>query len=325
MVCTMKKTSNIFVVFTAYHYECVKILIDSYNMENNILISTINIKDFKGESHVFNKIYSLPSFINEIFSRKRKKIFLKLFIQNKNVENIEIFIPHYFNLNSNYLANFLFPNAKINIIPDGILSFYPYKLTFKDNLKQIINIFSAMLFGLKYKLLFSNIINPFNKINKIYSYEPSITFSYGGIKIEKIPYIQNLKKINMYNNLLILGTSTKLQSDDFISLILNLIKEKNIKKIYYKKHPSITFDIFYEQIKIKIPNIYLFDNNKSSEYLIKNHQILNIISIKFSTTLIEVQRYYKNQLNCYISISTINHHQKYFNILLKKYNIKDLK
>jgi len=321
---------DIFVIFTRYQFQCIQNITKSKNIEKTILITTIPIssEEFKGKIYFFKKITSIKSLLHEIYYRRRKKILLELKITSYQYKHINIFIPHYFNIHSNYISTYLLPDANIHIIPDGILSFYPYQLTKKDIVKQFINKFVASTIGLRYKLFFTNIIDPFRKIEDIYSYDPEITYTYGK-KINQIQYTK--KSINTLandNKVVILGTSTKLDNiPELIQKILTLIKEKKINTIYYKMHPSQSSDLIYESLSNHIANLNLLTESIGVENLVEKYDLNIIISVEFSTALLEIQRQYNRQLDCYINNTSIIHNTKYrnyFNKLLKRYNIKEL-
>jgi len=321
---------NIFVIFTQYQFQCVKNIINNGNTVQSIIITTIpiNSAEFKGEVYFFEKINSLQSLINEVYCRKRKKVFLQIKDTSKKYKTINIFIPHYFNINSNYISTSLFHDANINILPDGILSFYPYKLTNKNIIKQFLNKVIALSIGLNYKLFFSNIVDPFNKVKKIYSYNPDITYTYGK-EVNQIPYTKKNIPVDQHsNNMIILGTSSKLNNEsEIIEKIISFIKKSKISNIYYKMHPSQTEDPIYAGLSNNIINLELLTEQTGAENLIEKYSLNIILSVEFSTALLEIQRQYNNQLYCYINKTTIFNHSRYktyFEKLLKYYQVEEL-
>lgn len=321
---------NIFVIFTQYQFQCVKNIMNNENTVQSIIITTIpiNSEEFKGEVYFFKKINSLQSLINEVYCRKRKKVFLQIKNTCKKYETINIFIPHYFNINSNYISTSLVYDANINILPDGILSFYPYKLTNKNIIKQFLNKIIALSIGLNYKLFFSNIVDPFNKIKTIYSYNPDMTYTYGK-EVKQIPYTKkNIPTAQHTNNMVILGTSSRLNNEsEIIEKIISFIKKNKISTLYYKMHPCQKSDSIYTSLLNNNINLKLLTEQTGAENLIEKYSISTVISVEFSTALLEIQRQYNRQLECYINKTTIitnSNYKEYFEKLLKHYQIKEL-
>lgn len=321
---------RIFVIFTRYQFQCIQDIIRSQSNEKTIVITTIPIngKEFEGEIYYFEKITSFSSLFHEIKTKERKKTFLQIKDTLISYENINVYIPHYFNIHSNYIATSLFKNCKVHIIPDGILSFYPYQLTKKDVIKQFVNKIVSLSIGLKYKLFFSNIIDPFNQVRKIYSYDPDITYSYGK-GINQIPFTTKDIALDQHsNNIIILGTSNKLDKEsEIIKKIMNFIKNNKINTIYYKMHPGQKSDSIYTSLSNNINNLKLLTEQVGAENLIEKYFLNTIISVEFSTALLEIQRQYNYQVDCYINKTAFINNSKYkeyFKKLLKYYKIREL-
>jgi hypothetical protein len=64
------------------------------------------------------------------------------------------------------------------------------------------------------------------------------------------------------------------------------------------------------------------------ENLVEKYSLNIIISVEFSTGLLEIQRQYNNQLDCYLNRTTMvsnSSYKDYFEKLLKYYQIKELR
>lgn len=327
----MTNKIHIFVVLTRYHYKVVLDIIKAYNLYNNIIISTIQIPEdsFYEVVYIEPLNHSIKNLLLESIVRKRKKLLDILYSKLKEYYNIEIFIPHYFNIISNYIANYLFRRfdnvnkVRINIYPDGILSYYPYTLSFKDIFKNYIYKFASILMGMNYKVFYGNIINPFNEVFTIYSYEPKLTCSYG-VEVKKIPYsIRNLPLVKE-NKLLILGSTHTPKNIEM--LLYKFIEKEKFHKIFYKKHPAVKEDKLYRRLKKLFPSLQNITNDLFIEDIVYKYKIKTIVSVEFSTALVDLQRIYDKNLFCYANINTprLKRYKKYFKNIMKAFNIKEI-
>ena len=115
------------------------------------------------------------------------------------------------------------------------------------NITLFITGFTHYIIGLNYKVFFSNIIDPFDKVKNIYSYDPSLTYDYGK-KVYEIQYAK--KNIDIDPNdkrMLVLGTSgNRVNESEVIKNIITFIAQIKVNDIYYKMHPSMKFDPIYK-------------------------------------------------------------------------------
>jgi hypothetical protein len=302
---------KLFIVFNNHQaLACSRIIKNSLDKNNIFIVSTIDSKSlFYEHKYIqlksFNKI---PDLIKEISTQDRKRA-LNNIIPNvdseRKLKNIDIFIPHFYHLVTNYLVNYLFINRinSLNIIPDGVLNYYHYEQNSSLKLNQFIKKITAKLIGIDYKMFFSkNIVNPFNlDIDYIYSYCPELTIN-NGAQIKEIFYPRLALSPNA-NNILILGTDFNNEYDDLVcSSIVKLINKLPESNIFYKKHPTVDSDRCIKIIRNELENrkiIEISSKNKIHD-VIELQKIKFIFSIGFSTANIEIQQEYSNSLISFV-------------------------
>ena len=330
----MKKdlACNIFSIHTTYHERVVRGLIDSlYSGDKNIIIATINVKKYNN-----TQTYKLPTltvFLNvlkEILKRKRKAIFKQIFSSvDQNYSSVRIFIPPYLNINANYLANNrLIQNYQIYNYPDGILSHYIFKPSISTYIIQLRNIIVAKLIGLNYRMCYSDIINPFNNVYELYSYDPELS-NIHAVTTRQIPFTRKRLQHNRCN-IVILGSDIYINEHyQIVEKIFNIVY--NISgKIYYKPHPRLINDKMYHYINENINSSYsleIMNERCGIEEVIEKYNIKTIISFSLSTAHVEVQRKYYNALECYAYINPklrLFHTFTNLELLLQKYNINEI-
>ena len=293
-------------IFTPYHaLAAYRIIQQLSNKKRIVVLSTIDCgMTFNGCTFVkFKSIRNFRDLLKEIVFRERKKKLIGLGLHvNENVKDINLYFPHYYHLMANYLANYLLANKikSLNIIPDGVLNYYNFK---QDNTflrKQYIQKITSFFIGLQYRSFKGGIINPFGKIDIIYSYCPELTVCYGA-KVKKILYTKSTLPLES-GNVLIIGTDTRTPCDQKIrECICDLININEKAIIFYKKHPSVHSD---ENIKLIADSISPFrivelPLNGSVSEITKAKAIRHVYSIGFSTVIMELQDEFDCELDTY--------------------------
>ncbi len=329
---------KIFISFTNYHNYCIEDIIES-NVSNNELeyIIITNLK-FNNTFHannikVFNlkKMNTIRSVLKEIFTKSNKKILLKLFndIKNINYEEIEVSIPHYNNITSNYImTNISTLNHHIikSIYPDGIAIFYPSETNRFLLIKKFI---LSLLIGQKMKFFFSrDLLNPFNEINFYYSYLPEITYNPKNLVIKRI----NSRKGSIKgSNIIILGYGKNSFRDkfidDYLSNILKITSRIDHEKLYYKPHPSIDIysDVVYGKLS-KRTEVYVINTKETIESILKSIGATTVISFA-SSGLITLKMIYDDQVDCYyygLNELINSDLQPYFENMFRFSNVRNL-
>ncbi|WP_456415746.1 hypothetical protein [Thiolapillus sp.] len=320
---------DIYISFTRYQLQAVNNIFIDRNSDTSVLITTIEPKKSISFDHtfIFDKLETPKSLAREINQRKRLKAFRKIKSICEKHKHVNVFIPHFFNINTNYVALTLLPDANIYIYPDGLLSYYPYRISKRDMLKQSIYKGISFLVGLRYRIIYSYISNPLDNIKAIYSYEPEITYKFGR-DVQKITE-HNLLQHNTekLHNLIILGTSGKVHSPlDLSRKIQSLVSKESPPKVFYKMHPSCDKDSFFTLISKAIPETILIKEKDGIEHLIQKYRINTMISTEFSTALIECKRLYGSSVTCYLNknATSTNKYSLYFKDICEYYDIADI-
>lgn len=325
---------KLFIVFNNHQaLACSRIIKNSLDKNNIFIVSTIDSKNlFYDYKYIQLKpINKISHLIKEIFTQERKKA-LDNIIPNvdqvKKLKNIDIFIPHFHHLVTNYLVNYLFVNRinSLNIIPDGVLSYYHYEQRLSLKLNQFIKKITAKLIGIDYKMFFSkNIVNPFNlNVDHTYSYCPELTIN-NGAEVKEIFY-PRLHIAPDANNILILGTDFKSKSDFWVcSCIIKMIIKLPESNIFYKKHPTVESDRCIKLIRsgLENRNVIELSSKNSINNIIDLKKIKFLFSIAFSTGNIEIQEEYSNSLISFVHGPLNPIYEESFKKIKSKFNLQD--
>lgn len=324
---------KLFIVFNNHQaIACSRIIKNSLDKNNIFIVSTIDSKslfyDYKYiQLKPFKKISDL---IIEMFTQDRKRSLNNIIPSDgsEKLKNIDIFIPHFYHLATNYLVNYLFINRinSLNIIPDGVLNYYHYEQNFSLKLNQFIKKITAKLIGIDYKMFFSkNIVNPFNlNIDYIYSYCPELTLK-NGAQIKEISY-PRLALSPDANNILILGTDFNNKYHHRVcSSIVKMINKLPKSNIFYKKHPTVDLDRCIKIIRNGLENRKIIEISSKNEIhdVIKLQKIKFIFSIGFSTANIEIQQEYGNSLISYVHGPLDPLYEKSFQKIKSHFGLQD--
>jgi len=301
---------KIFISFTNYHNYCIEDIIESEISNNKLEYIIITNLEFnntfnKNNIKVFNlkKMNTIRKILKEIFTKSNKKILLKLFndIKNNNYREIEVSIPHYNNITSNYIITNIstFNNNIVkSIYPDGIAIFYPSVTNRFLFIKKFI---LSLLIRQKMRFLFSkDLLNPFNEIDFYYSYLPEITYNPKNLEVKRI----NSRKCSIKgNNIIILGYGKNSFRDEvidsYLSNILKISSTIEYEKLYYKPHPSIdiNLDIVYSKLSNRT-EVCVINTKETIESSLKSTSATTIISFA-SSALITLKMIYQEQVDCY--------------------------
>ncbi|MDQ7047918.1 MAG: polysialyltransferase family glycosyltransferase [Sulfurovum sp.] len=312
-------------------------ILDMQHLLNNsiFVITNADYIPFKTDINYLclKKVITLFDVVNELITRNSKNT-LSDFVKkiNSKYDEIEIIIPHFFNILSNHIINnsqAIFPNKQTtySLYPDGLLSYTSYnqKAYSKGN---IIRYLLAKNIGFNYKIFNGSISDPFKNIETIYSYVPELTEKYSADTIVKIPYATGTAK---GNNILIVGhieysKLDKTKLEEVINTITEIItKSDTYGSIYYKPHPYFkdNADSIYNILSEKLPISYI-KSKEPVENLFDSHEINKVISF-YSTALVSLKMKYGISVDCYsinmswfTSIKIATDLEKIF----KKFNIK---
>lgn len=316
-------------VFTPYHALAAERILKCVSDKSGcVILSTLNCKDtFPGCKFVyFVSIRSFWDLIKEIFSQQRKKKLLSLGLHNEaGYRNVHLFIPHYFHLIANYLANYLLLDQikSLNIIPDGTLNYYRHE---QDNYflrRQFVNQITAFLIGVKYKKFKGYMVNPFKKVDVIYSYCPELTIC-DEVEVRQI-VCEKSKLAPEANNILVIGTDTfHLKNKNTCKSISNLIIKNTFSLIYYKKHPSVISDEYVDIIRKMVAprEVIELGSNHSILQITKEKSIKHIYAFGFSTVNIELQDTFDCMLNSYACMPDSEKYLDEFKKIATKFNIE---
>ena len=342
---------KLFVSFTESQNNNISniISIDINNFQNCYLITSVeNIPSCIKKSNIllYKKLDGIVDVLKESYLRTLIKS-ISQFISNNilHYNVIEIFIPHFMNLISNYLTlnRFsIFRGRKVivSIYPDGIALFYKPTVNLRGLQKSTFyNVYSryisGLLIGIPYRPFLGSIIDPFHIIDNIYTYLPYLTKKYSENTVITIPLNKRYLK---GKNIIILGSTnySKLNKTIFYSLIKYLKKNMNDSTvIYYKSHPSIKNDPYTKMLK-KYFHAQIISNKTPLESLVEKYEVNRVISLlSFSTALIYLKIIYGQNIECaifgkdiffkkkkYDDIINFKKIIKYLDIKLYDYSIK---
>lgn len=225
--------------------------------------------------------------VDSIIKKYQKKIF---------------YFSHPLHLTTNFIFFSKIHNLSLNLIPDGIASYYNaqtdrfYK---KMILKKIIGLFT----GIPYTIYYNHITNYEQKSYKKIYYLNKNKIVTSGKDMEKIELPELPEVIKDTRKVIILGT-TFIDENSFRNYIENILRiiainEPEGIEVYYKNHPSD-----FQSIKLKK---YLKDRKvqtliTNSQAELMAHKYKSIYST-ISSALYNVKLFYGTKINCYLCLS----------------------
>ena len=300
----MANDCHIYVIFTPHHALAAERIIKLSTVPHRtIVVTTLQTTgDFSGSEIIrFPSISSLRNFAAELVIRRRKKALHDLFESISDDTRLTLLVPHYQNIISNYLAFFLLNDLKLKrvLIPDGVLSYYRHRVSFRDFLRQLVFKICSIAMGLNFKFLWKSIDFPDDKNDAIYTYAPSCVYNESASVIP-IP-VQKKHLPAEFSNAVILGTRRYNKGHlDYASQVASLLTDNpTVTQVYFKKHPAFRGeDPVLRRMRDNSGGFRLAEiaDSVPIEEIVDLYSIKKIIDFGVSTSSIELQILYCNQL-----------------------------
>lgn len=329
----MPSDYNIYVIFNEHQASAAERIIETApRADRTVVFTTIESeRSFPGCEVIRCSPYeSFQEVAVEVFLRRRKKILHSISRTISKKSSVNLFVPHYQHIISNYLAFFLLRGPRLTriLIPDGVLSYYQHRVTWRDILKQLKYKTFCIATGLNYKMLWRSMNFPDNLNSAIYTYSPESVYN----ESAKVIPIRIVRKSlpKKFSNIIILGTD--LYRRDHFSYAERvaswLSHNQNGSRVYFKQHPALrTADPILNFIRENVGGLAITEipRSESMEGLIELHSIQRVIALAFTTAAIELQLIYNNELDISVyapKILASPHHNLKFRDLAQKFNLK---
>ena len=331
----MAYNCRIYLVFSPHQALAVdRIIRSSAAAQRTVIITTIRTSQkFTGcEIISFLPLSSFKNFAAELVFRNRRKTLRHLFKTIEDKAKIELLVPHYQHILSNYLAFFLLSKSNVRraLIPDGILSLYEHRVNYRDIIKQTTYKIFAITIGLNFKFLWRSINFPDDRNSEIYTYFPDCVYNRSA-EVISIP-VKKRKLSERFSGVVILGTNNY-RRDHFSyakQVVLHLNNDLSGNQVYFKKHPALRGeDPILRQLRDQDHGFAVREipQSEAIEGIIERYSLFKIIDLAFSTSTVELQLIYCNKLDISVYEPILLSHPRYsrtFRDLMDKFNLKQI-
>ncbi len=313
---------NIYVAVTCYNLKVINDLIDTIdkvsdtNKRHIVISQVVNCKNddyidkLKAKADIIHihPIHTKMGIMKELLLGHIKKINSVICRE----QPIRLFIPHYSEMLSNYLVNYKLKhlNPQVYIYEDGTILFLD-KLPMSDYLNLLKSEIKAKIImkfaGLDYRITGPNVINPYNEVKGIYTYEPKLVGNFN-TPIHRINYFTIDVNIDDFKAILILGDAgwVAYKDSNFKKLLntINYLLSKESLEIFYKFHPGHNSDNLYNMLSRYIKDIKVANTYELAEELVLKLGAKYIIAPYMSTAIFGIERIYKGKIKSFVLNTT---------------------
>jgi hypothetical protein len=303
-------------IYRPFHLEYAKKIINTYFInEDNILVnhypSGISTTGIGSDITLINITGGAFNKVKEI-----RKVRKQLLEQANHDQKITIFIPHTLGILSNYsffkLAGH-YKNVKVNIFYEGIIIFYDYEHGYLKNAGYYISRWAlSLLSGISYTINKKLLDLKSQKIDKIYT--PFVDIDAPEQKIVEMPF-DKIDYEPQQDSCIILGLRLERTYDEDVRKIIvamyQMVKEENIKNIYFKDHPSEKNELFNVVADEMGLTLILINDTSPIENIIGRYKPKYVMSI-WSSGIINLKYILPAStfIYCFITKKMINNAQQ---------------